>query len=65
MPHGETVEQVGERVRRLRRVVEPDTDHIHHQLLRVGLSRRDAVLLLYGTSVCLSLLALFMASDAK
>ena len=33
----------------------PDREHIHHQLLRTGLSHRNAVLVLY----CISLLALF------
>lgn len=30
----------------------PDANHIHHRLLRTGLSRRDAVLVLYGISLC-------------
>jgi UDP-GlcNAc:undecaprenyl-phosphate/decaprenyl-phosphate GlcNAc-1-phosphate transferase len=45
----------------LRRVMEPDRQHIHHRLLALGLSERRTVLLLYGVSVALSLLALATA----
>lgn len=30
----------------------PDRQHLHHRLLRLGFSRRRAVLVLYGVSVC-------------
>ncbi|MDP1572395.1 MAG: MraY family glycosyltransferase [Vicinamibacterales bacterium] len=45
----------------LGRVMEPDRDHIHHRLLALGLSERRVVLLLYGVSMALSLLALATA----
>jgi UDP-GlcNAc:undecaprenyl-phosphate GlcNAc-1-phosphate transferase len=39
-----------------------DREHIHHRLLALGLSHRRAVLVLYGASVALGLLALAIAS---
>ncbi len=41
----------------LKRMFEPDREHIHHRLLAVGFSHRGAVLLLYGLGLVLSLLA--------
>ena len=41
----------------MKRMFEPDRDHIHHRLLAVGFSHRGAVLLLYGLGLVLSLLA--------
>ena len=38
----------------------PDRGHIHHRLLDVGLSHRQTVLLIYGISVALALVALFV-----
>ncbi len=39
-----------------------DREHIHHRLLALGLSHRRAVLVLYGASVALGLVALASAS---
>ena len=36
----------------------PDGEHIHHKLLKRGLSQRDAVLILYGVSALFGLLSL-------
>ena len=41
----------------MKRMFEPDREHIHHRLLAVGFSHRGAVLLLYGLGLVLSLLA--------
>jgi len=41
----------------MKRMFEPDREHIHHRLLAVGFSHRGAVLLLYGLGLGLSLLA--------
>jgi len=41
----------------MKRMFEPDREHIHHRLLAVGFSHRGAVLLLYGLGLALSLLA--------
>jgi UDP-GlcNAc:undecaprenyl-phosphate GlcNAc-1-phosphate transferase len=35
-----------------------DDDHIHHKLLKRGLSQREAVLVLYGVTACFCLLSL-------
>jgi UDP-GlcNAc:undecaprenyl-phosphate GlcNAc-1-phosphate transferase len=45
----------------LRRLVEPDREHIHHQLLALGWSPQRIVLTLYGVTALLCLLALSTA----
>jgi len=42
----------------MNKMFEPDRSHIHHRLLALGLSQRNAVLLLYGLNLCLALLVL-------
>jgi UDP-GlcNAc:undecaprenyl-phosphate/decaprenyl-phosphate GlcNAc-1-phosphate transferase len=50
----------------LHRIVEPDREHIHHRLLALGWSVPRTVLLLYGITAVLSLLALATAQvDAR
>lgn len=47
------------------RVFQPDQEHIHHRLLRRGLSHRHAVFLLYATGILLALigvLSIFLSS---
>ncbi|HUW55781.1 MAG TPA: MraY family glycosyltransferase [Planctomycetota bacterium] len=39
----------------------PDRQHVHHRLIKMGLSQREAVLVLYGVSVILGCAALVMA----
>jgi UDP-GlcNAc:undecaprenyl-phosphate/decaprenyl-phosphate GlcNAc-1-phosphate transferase len=39
---------------------EADAEHIHHKLLKRGLSHRDAVLILYGVSAVFGLLSLLL-----
>lgn len=38
----------------------PDKNHIHHRLLRMGLSHRNAVLILYGATIFLGFFALLL-----
>ncbi|OFW36703.1 MAG: hypothetical protein A3J29_01395 [Acidobacteria bacterium RIFCSPLOWO2_12_FULL_67_14b] len=45
----------------LRQIVQPDRQHIHHRLLGLGWSTRRTVLILYGVTSVLSLLALATA----
>ncbi len=45
----------------LRRIIEPDREHIHHRLTRRGWSTRRTVLLLYAVTAVLSCLALVTA----
>jgi len=40
------------------RLLQPDREHIHHQLMLRGLTHRSAVLLLYAVAVCLAVIAL-------
>jgi UDP-GlcNAc:undecaprenyl-phosphate GlcNAc-1-phosphate transferase len=41
-------------------VFEPDRDHLHHRLLALGLTQRRAVLVMYGVTVALGGVALFL-----
>ena len=54
-PHGRTLAAT------LRRIAEPDRDHIHHRLLALGWSVRRTVIILYGITLLLSLIALATA----
>lgn len=45
----------------LRHIAQPDREHIHHRLLAMGWSVRRTVLVLYGVTLVLSLLALATA----
>ncbi len=60
LPISETLLSMARRARLqgLGHMFAPDREHIHHRLLALGLSHRNAVLLLYGVSLALSLLAL-------
>jgi UDP-GlcNAc:undecaprenyl-phosphate/decaprenyl-phosphate GlcNAc-1-phosphate transferase len=46
------------KLRSINQMFEPDRSHIHHRLLALGFSHRNAVLLLYGLNLCLALLVL-------
>ena len=43
-----------------KRLFAPDREHIHHKLLRRGISHRQSVLVLYGVSACLCLFSLLL-----
>jgi UDP-GlcNAc:undecaprenyl-phosphate GlcNAc-1-phosphate transferase len=45
----------------LRQIAQPDREHIHHRMLAMGWSVRRSVLILYGITAILSLLALATA----
>jgi UDP-N-acetylmuramyl pentapeptide phosphotransferase/UDP-N-acetylglucosamine-1-phosphate transferase len=50
----------------VRRLVEPDREHIHHRLLGLGWSVRRTVIMLYFVTAVLSILALATAQvDAR
>ena len=50
----------------LRRIAEPDREHIHHRLLALGWSVPHTVIILYGVTALLSILALATAQvDAR
>ncbi len=41
-------------------IFQPDKEHLHHRLLQIGLSHRQAVILLYGVNIILGLSAIAM-----
>jgi UDP-GlcNAc:undecaprenyl-phosphate/decaprenyl-phosphate GlcNAc-1-phosphate transferase len=45
----------------LRQITEPDREHIHHRLMALGWSTPRTVLLLYGVTMVLSMVALSTA----
>lgn len=48
-----------------KRLFAADREHIHHKLLSLGISHRQAVLVLYGVSACFGLLSLFLLHPAS
>jgi UDP-GlcNAc:undecaprenyl-phosphate GlcNAc-1-phosphate transferase len=44
------------------RMFQPDKGHIHHRLLAMGLSSRNVVLILYGATVALCLMAILIVN---
>jgi UDP-GlcNAc:undecaprenyl-phosphate GlcNAc-1-phosphate transferase len=54
IPFLDVVFAIGRRVRRGRPVTHPDKEHIHHRLLEIGHSHREAVLLIYFWSAILA-----------
>ena len=44
-------------------IFKPDKSHIHHRLLAMGLSHKQAVLLLYGVTAFFGVLAVFVSSS--
>jgi UDP-GlcNAc:undecaprenyl-phosphate GlcNAc-1-phosphate transferase len=43
-----------------RQIFMPDNDHLHHRLLRMGMKHRTAVLMLYGATIVMGLVAVMM-----
>jgi UDP-GlcNAc:undecaprenyl-phosphate GlcNAc-1-phosphate transferase len=41
-------------------IFEADKEHLHHQLLSIGLTHRQTVLVIYGVNICLGSSAVFM-----
>ena len=54
---GNTSGSLGTRLLYLRHIFQADQSHMHHRLLKAGLSQRDAVVLLYTMALGLALLA--------
>lgn len=57
VPITDTVWAFARRFKHRRSIFDGDRGHIHHQLLDLGLSQRRAVMLLYGFSVALTVIA--------
>ncbi len=45
-----------------RRIFQPDRDHFHHRLIKLGYSHRKAVLVLYGVTICCGAAALMLVN---
>lgn len=58
IPIADTLFAIGRRFKKKQSIFEPDKDHLHHRLLKIGLSQRKAVLILYGISLLCGALAL-------
>jgi UDP-GlcNAc:undecaprenyl-phosphate GlcNAc-1-phosphate transferase len=61
VPFVDVVFAIIRRIRRGRPVTHPDKEHIHHRLMEIGHSHRQAVLLMYLWSALISLAALAVA----
>ena len=44
----------------LKAVIEPDNGHLHHRMLRMGLTQKQAVLILYGISATLGIFTIIL-----
>jgi UDP-GlcNAc:undecaprenyl-phosphate GlcNAc-1-phosphate transferase len=64
VPIGDTAFAVVRRIARRQPPFVADADHIHHRLVRGGLSDRQAVLLIYFASAALSLVAVLLAKKS-
>lgn len=60
LPIIDTFLAVGRRVREQRPIFSADKEHIHHKLLRAGLSHRQAVLVLYGVAAAFGIAAILL-----
>jgi UDP-N-acetylmuramyl pentapeptide phosphotransferase/UDP-N-acetylglucosamine-1-phosphate transferase len=60
-PLFDTIRVVVKRLRRGRSIFRPGQDHIHHELLRMGLSHKWACLTLYGLSLLVAGFALLLS----
>lgn len=67
IPLADTVSAVIRRCSRHRSILAPDREHLHHRLLDLGLSHREAVLAIYGVDAVLggSAVLLAVASPAQ
>lgn len=65
LPIVETTVSVLRRFLSGRPLFSPDQDHMHHRLLRLGLSHRQAVIALYGLCAACALLSLFLIAPTR
>ncbi|HEX4750167.1 MAG TPA: MraY family glycosyltransferase [Bryobacteraceae bacterium] len=65
VPLLDTMLAVGRRFLRGTSIFSPDRGHIHHRLLDLGLTPREAVLRLYGFGAIFALLALVLANHGQ
>lgn len=60
VPIIDTASAIVRRVLSHKSIGEPDLNHIHHRLLRVGLSQRATVLVLYGITALMAIVAVLL-----
>jgi len=65
VPIGDTAVAFFRRLNRGSHPFKPDKDHLHHRLLYLGLSHRQAVHIIYGLSVMYGLTAVLIALNAE
>lgn len=61
-PLFDTLRVIFKRYRRNKSILKPGQEHVHHELLRMGLCHKKASLLLYGQSILLAVLMGWLAS---
>lgn len=61
VPIFDTLFAIIRRTRNKQSISSPDNKHIHYQLLRVGFSHRQSVLIMYGFSIVFGILAILFA----
>lgn len=44
----------------IKAIFAPDTGHLHHKLMKIGYTQKQAVLILYGISACLGMFAIIL-----
>jgi len=65
LPIGDTLLAFARRALRGQSPFRPDREHIHHKLLDIGLTHRQAVLALYGAGVCFASAALLLSFSSS
>ena len=63
LPLFDTLWAIGRRLvngKSLKAIIEPDANHLHHQMLRKGFTQKQAVLILYGLSAILGMFAIIL-----
>lgn len=60
VPIFDTIFAIIRRIHNGKPIGEADNGHIHHRLLALGMNQRQAVLSVYGISICLGLMALII-----
>jgi UDP-GlcNAc:undecaprenyl-phosphate GlcNAc-1-phosphate transferase len=66
VPIADTAVAIARRILRNRGVFSPDRRHLHHRLLMLGMSQRQAVLTIYGLSAVLAIAAVALGfGDAR
>lgn len=60
IPISDTVMAIARRIKNKQHIMKADNGHLHHQLLRNGLSQKQVVLLIYAASIILGIAALII-----